>query len=83
MTQEDLRSYLEKKNNERFTQTTLYCLQSWRANCDVSLLMYESDQRNPDLAKIAKVTYYVVNYACKGNATLAVERDQMKSFTLR
>jgi hypothetical protein len=45
--------------------------------------MYKSYPRNPDLAEIAQVTDYVVNYVCKGNATLAVERDQMKSFTLR
>ena len=72
-----------KRNNEGFAQTSLYCLQSWRANCDVSLSMYWSDPRNPDLAEKAKATDYVVYYACKGNATLAVERDQMKCFTLR
>ncbi len=44
--------------------------------------MYESDPKDLDLAEIAKVTDYVVNFACKGNVTLAVEKDQMKSFTL-
>jgi hypothetical protein len=38
--------------------------------------MYESDPRNPNLAEIAKVTDCVVNFACKGNATLAVENTK-------
>jgi len=64
-------------------QTSMYCLQSWRGNCDIQLLIYETDPCNPDPAEIAKVTDYVVGYACKGNATLSVEKSLVKSFTLR
>ena len=58
-------------------------LQSWRANCDVQLLLYESDPLRPDPAEIAKVTDYVVAYACKGNATMAAERKQVKDIIMR
>lgn len=71
-----------KRNHPTFVQTSLYCLQSWRANCDVSLLIYDSDPKHPDATEIAKVTDYVVGYACKGNETLAIERKQIKDFML-
>jgi hypothetical protein len=51
-------------------------LQSWRANCDVQILIYNSDPKNPDLTDIARVTDYIVAYACKGNATMKEEREQ-------
>jgi hypothetical protein len=73
---------LLKRNHTRLLQTSLNCLQSWRANCDVSILIYESDPEHPDASEIAKVTDYVVNYACKGNTSLAIERKQVKEFTL-
>jgi len=71
------------RNDNRFFQTSLYCLQSWRANCDVQILIYDTDPKNPDASEIAKVTDYVVSYACKGNATLAVERKFVKDFTMQ
>ena len=43
-----------KRNNERFNQTSLYCLQSWRANCDIQIIGYDTDPKNPDLSEIAK-----------------------------
>jgi hypothetical protein len=49
-------------------------VQSCRANCDVTILIYDSDPKHPDATEIAKVTNYVVNYACKGNETLAIEQ---------
>jgi hypothetical protein len=63
-------------------QTSLYCLQAWRGNCDIQLLIYDTDPCNPDPAEIAKVTNYVVGYACKGNVTLSVEKSHVKSFTM-
>jgi hypothetical protein len=44
------------------------------------------DPKNPryiNPAEIAKVTDYVVGYACKGNATLTIEKKHVKNFTLR
>jgi hypothetical protein len=72
-----------RRNNSRLTQTSLYCLQSWRANCDIQILVYETDPKNPEAAEIAKVTDYVVGYACKGNTTLAIEKAHVKNFTMK
>ena len=50
-------------------------VQSWRANCDVKLLLYESHPKCPDLKEIENVAGYVVAYTCKGHMTLKQERD--------
>lgn len=57
-------------------------LQSWRGNCDIQLLVYNCDPMFPDIGEIAKVTDYVVAYACKGNSTLKEEREQNKHLVL-
>jgi hypothetical protein len=63
----DIRGYtrLELKRNDdrRLLQSSSYALQSWRANCDVQLMLYQSDPDNPDLSELAAVTDYVVSYA--------------------
>ena len=53
-------------------------LQSWRANCDVQLLIYDCDPLQPSINDIARVTDYIVGYACKGNATTTEEKEQIK-----
>jgi hypothetical protein len=83
---EDLRGFKKlslKRNHPRLLQTSLYCLQAWRANCDVSIMIYDSDPAFPDLAEIAEVTDYVVSYACKGNIAYSLEREQLKDFSRR
>jgi hypothetical protein len=72
-----------KRNNSRLTQSSLYCLQSWRANCDISILIYETDPKYPDATEISNITDYVISYACKGNQSYAIERKQIKDFTQR
>ena len=57
-------------------------LQSWRANCDLQILIYSSDPDHPDPDDIARVTDYVVGYACKGNKTLKEERELTKKLVL-
>ena len=66
------------RNQKRMNQTSLNAIRSWRANCDIQVLIYESDPKNLDPAEIARVTDYVVLYACKGNASLRVEKDIIK-----
>ena len=68
-----------QRNHKRVTQSSLDMCQSWRGNCDFQMLLYESDPLNPDPSEIARVTDYVVAYACKGNKTLADEKRQIKS----
>jgi hypothetical protein len=72
-----------KRNHTRILQTSLFCLQAWRANCDVSIMIYDSDPSCPDLNEIAEVTDYVVSYACKGNAAYKIEKKQIQDFTTR
>ncbi len=84
--EKDMRGYKKlclKRNHPRLTQTSLHCLQSWRVNCDISILIYESDLSNPDPTEIAKVTDYVMSYACKGNVALTMKKKTIKDFTLK
>ena len=67
-----------KRNHARINQTSDVLLQSWRGNCDVQILIYDSDPMNPDLAEIARVTDYVVAYSCKGNVTWREEIEQTR-----
>jgi hypothetical protein len=76
--------YLEmKRNHERILQSSMDMCQSWHGNCDFQILLYDCDPLSPDPAEIARVTDYVVAYACKGNATLAEEKNQLKSLCLK
>jgi hypothetical protein len=72
-----------RRNHNKLLQTSLYCLQAWRANWDISVLLYESNPKCPNANEIATVTDYVIQYACKGNATLNFEKNQVKDFALR
>lgn len=70
------------RDNRRTVQSSTYMLQGWRANCDIQILLYESDPSNPDPADVAKVTDYIVAYACKGNDALQTEKQKVKKFIL-
>ena len=61
----------------RTIQTSLWLSQGWRANCDIQVLLYDSDPDFPDASDIAKVTDYIVAYACKGNETISEEKNQI------
>jgi len=74
---------LLERNNPRMIQTSMKVLQSWRSNCDVQLIIYESDPKNPDLSELAKVTDYVVSYACKGNCTHDAEKQALLDVILK
>lgn len=71
------------RNHTRVHQTSLDMLQSWRGNCDVQILIYDSDPRHPNISEIARVTDYVVAYSCKGNHTHLEEVKQNKELILR
>ena len=70
------------RNHNRVVQSSTDLLQSWRANCDVQLLIYNSDPKNPDVMDIARVTDYIVAYSCKGNATMKEEKDHTKAMIM-
>lgn len=64
-------------------QTPLNVLRGWRGNCDIKVLLYDCHDSEPTPEDIAEVTDYVVAYACKGNETLATERDTITAIVNR
>ena len=70
------------RNHVRLNQSSADLLQSWRGNCDVQILVYDCDPRHPSLSEVARVTDYVVAYACKGNTSVKEEREQNKHLIL-
>ena len=65
-----------ERNHRRVVQSSMDMLQTWRGNCDIQVLIYDCDIKNPNIAEIARVTDYVVAYSCKGNVTHREERKQ-------
>ena len=72
-----------QRNTVRMIQTSTSLLQAWRGNCDLQVILYDSPFDNFDFTEIARVTDYVVAYACKGNNTLQVEKDSIKTIIMR
>ena len=66
---------LKRNISKRFNQSSMVMLQSWRANSDVKVLLYNSHPMCPDLREISRVSEYVVAYTCKGHMTLTQERS--------
>ena len=77
----DQRNYhkvVMKRNHPFMVQSSMDAVRSWRANCDVQVLIYTSNPDDPDPAEIAKVTDYIVGYACKGGKRLKEEKKLVK-----
>ena len=70
------------RNHRRIVATSRWLVQGWRANCDIQILLYECDPLHPSPEEIARVTDYIVAYACKGNETIVEEKKQMKALIL-
>jgi hypothetical protein len=66
-----------KRDEQRFKQTSNSMLSSWRANCDVQVLIYETDLGNIEPAVLARVVAYVTAYTCKGNASYKGEKEML------
>ena len=76
-------SFEPARNSKRMVSTSTHCLVSWRGNCKVDIILYESDPKNPDPSDVANVTDYVVSYSCKGNTTLVEEKKQIRDLIRR
>lgn len=70
------------RNHNRLNQTSTDLLRSWRANCDVQLLIYNCDPKKLDISEIARVTDYIVAYSCKGNLSMKEELEQNKKLIM-
>ena len=73
---------LKRTNNRRMNQTSSYLLQSWRANCDVKVLIYDHDPRQINPEDIANVTDYVVSYVTKANQTFLQEKEFIRNLII-
>ena len=71
------------RNHNRITQSSLDLLRSWRGNCDIQILVYDSSPSNFDVKEISRVTDYVVGYTCKGGTTLREERQTNKHLAMQ
>src|SRR5687767_3359294 len=70
------------RDNDRVVASSRWLIQEWRANCDIQVLLYECDPLHPNPDEIARVTDYIVAYACKGNETIVEEKKQMKDLIM-
>ena len=55
---------------------------SWRANCDVQVLLYKGNPDKPNIMEIAAIVDYIIAYCNKGNATQAEELIHTKNLVL-
>jgi hypothetical protein len=78
----DLRGYdrveSPRKEGDRWVvQASMFLAQGWRANCDLQVLLHDSDPKNPLPEDAGRVTDYIVACQCKGNETYFQERKKM------
>ena len=71
------------RNHSRVTQSSIDMLRSWRGNCDIQMLIYDSSPHNIDTQEISRVTDYVVGYIGKGNSTLLEEKETNKQLIMK
>jgi hypothetical protein len=70
------------RNDQRIVQSSLCFVQSWRANCDIQMPLRDSDPKCLNPEDIGRVADCIVACACKGNETIAQERQQMKALIM-
>ena len=72
-----------QRNHTRINQSSVDMLRSWRGNCDIQILIYDSSPENNNIKEISQVTDYVVGYTCKGGTTLKEERETNKHMAMQ
>ena len=71
-----------KRTEPRMKQTSFTMLQSWRANCDIALLIYTQNPLKINEKDIAAISGYVTSYCTKGNATHLAEIETISTMVL-
>ena len=74
---------MKRTKSRRVNQLSIPLLQAWRANCDLKLLLYNSDPNSPDISEIESVTRYVVAYTSKKSHTLKSEKEHIQNIISR
>ena len=52
-------------------------LESWRANCDVAIIVYDADPSEFSARDVATISGYVVSYTCKGGVSYQSEQESV------
>lgn len=74
---------MKRTHSKRVVQHSRTLLRSWRANCDIKLLIYYSDPSCPDINEIEDVCRYVVAYTGKRHSTSQSEKDAIQNIILK
>ena len=72
-----------RTKSTRVVQHSRTLLRSWRANCDIKLLLYFSDPNLPDIGEIEEVCRYVVAYTAKKHSTARSEKEAIHNLIMR
>ena len=72
-----------RTKSTRVVQHSRTLLRSWRANCDIKLLLYYSDPNLPDIGEIEEVCRYVVAYTAKKHSTARSEKEAIQNLIMR
>lgn len=75
--------HMKREHSTRVVQHSKTFLKIWRGNCDVKLLLYESDPSCPDVDEIDNVVRYIVAYTGKGNKTHTQEKNIIEDLISR
>ena len=70
---------MKRTYSKRAVQHSRTLLKSWRANCDIKLLLYFSNPSYPDIGEIEDVCRYVVAYTGKRNHTSQEEKSAIQN----
>ena len=63
-------------------QTSMTMLQSWRAKCDVQVILYDQDPLHVDCKDVASISGYVTSYCTKGNSSFHSEQEAIAAMIL-
>ena len=82
---QDIRGFKKlvlESNNQKIVQSSMYAVQSWRANCDIQNMLYDSDPTEPNPQEIAKITDYIVSYQTKATET-QIEQKSLIQYVMQ
>ena len=75
--------HLRRLQSRRVLQHSRTFLKAWRANCDVKLILYESDPDRPNITEIDNVVRYLVAYTSKKSKTHSEEKTIIQDLITR
>ena len=71
-----------KRKESHLKEASRPMLRSWRANCDMRLIVYEKSPSTVEPEDIAEISGYIVNYCTKGAVSYEKETELISSHIL-